>query len=125
MASEASLHGEQIKYESGDQRDNIGFWFDPSDWAEWEFTVTKPGQFELSAEIAAPDKSSLEITLADQKIKGEAPVTGDYGRFRRVKLGTVEIQATGKTRLAVHGVPDGWHPVNLKSIRLKPVQGQK
>jgi len=122
QASEARLHGDQIKYESSDQRDNIGFWSDPAEWADWEFTVTKPGNFEVSAEVAAPAKASLEVTLADQKLKGEAPVTGDYGRFRRVKLGTLQIQTTGKATLAVHGVHEGWHPVNLKAIRLKPVQ---
>jgi hypothetical protein len=65
------------------------------------------------------------VTLADQKLKGEAPVTGDYGRFRRVKLGTLQIQTTGKTTIAVHGVQEGWHPVNLKAIRLKPLQETK
>ena len=124
-ASEAKLHGEQIKYESGDQRDNIGFWFNPAEGAEWEFTVTKPGEFEITAEIAAPERASLEVTLADQKLTGEAPVTGDYGRFRRVKLGTLGIQTKGKATLAVHGVADGWHPVNLKSIRLKPLSNEK
>jgi alpha-L-fucosidase len=125
QSSEARLHGDQIKYESSDQRDNIGFWSDPAEWADWEFTVTKPGNFEVNAEVAAPAKASLEVTLADQKIKGEAPVTGAYGKFRRVKLGTLEIQKTGKTTLAVHGVQEGWHPVNLKSIQLKPVQENK
>ena len=119
------MHGDQIKYESGDQRDNIGFWFDPAEWADWEFTVTKPGNFELSAEIAAPDKALLEVALGEQKVKGEALVTGDYSRFRRVKLGTVEIKSPGKMTLAVHGIQEGWHPVNLKSIRLKPVSENK
>jgi hypothetical protein len=125
LASEATLHGDQIKYESSDQRDNIGFWFDPAEWAAWEFTVTKTGNFEVSAEIAAPEKASLQVTLVDQKLIGEVPVTGDYGKFRRVKLGTLQIQATGKSTLAIHGVQEGWHPVNLKSIRLKPLPETK
>ena len=124
-ASEARLHGQQIKYESGAQRDNIGFWFDPAEWADWEFMVTKPGHFELSAEIAAPQKASLELDFADQKIKSDAPITGDYGRFRRVKLGTLEIKSTGKMSLSIHGIQEGWHPVNLKSIRLNPVPENK
>ena len=38
--------------------------------------------------------------------------------FKQVKLGTVEISAAGKAVLAVRPVKDGWHPINLKVIRL-------
>ena len=34
-AGEARLHGSEIKYEAGDQRDCIGFWTNPDDWADW------------------------------------------------------------------------------------------
>jgi alpha-L-fucosidase len=124
-ASEARFHGEQIKYESGSQRDNIGFWLDPKEWADWEFTVTKPGKFDVTAEIAGPERSALEVSVADQKAKAATPATGDYGRFRRMKLGTLEIPATGKSTLAVHGVEEGWRPVNVKSIRLTPAAGSQ
>jgi hypothetical protein len=121
-ASEARLHGDQIRYESGARRGNLGFWFNPSEGADWDFAVTKPGKFEVSAEIAAPDKASVEINLKEQKVKGDVPVTGDYGNFKWTHLGTVEIPAAGKTTLTLRGVQEGWHPVNVKSIRLKPVQ---
>jgi alpha-L-fucosidase len=120
-ASEARLHGDQIRYESGHQRDNLGFWFDPADWAEWDFKVSKPGRFEVSAEVAAPDSASLEIQLNDQKLKGKSPITGDYGKFEWTQLGQLQIQSAGKLTLSLHGVQDGWHPVNVKSIQLKPI----
>jgi Alpha-L-fucosidase len=120
LASEARFHGDQIRYESGHQRDNIGFWTDPADWADWEFTVTKPGNFEVIAEVAAPEAASLEISIGDQKLKAEATVTGDYAKFKTVKLGRLEIKSTGKTTLALHALQEGWHPLNVKSIQLKP-----
>jgi len=120
-ASEAQLHGDQIKYESGARRDNIGFWFDPAEWADWEFTVTKPGRFEVSAEIAARGPASVQLSLGDQNLHTEAPVTGDYGKFKRVKVGNVEIQSTGKMTVALHGVQEGWHPINVRSVRLQPI----
>ena len=121
-AGEARCHGDQIKYESGDARDNLGFWTESGDWADWEFTVTKPGKFEVTAEVAAPEPASFEVSIGAQKAKADAVVTGDYGRFRRTKIGTLEIAATGKATLALHAVADGWHPINVKSIRLKPAQ---
>src|SRR5262249_52939164 len=66
-ASEADLHGSQIKYESGDRRDNIGFWFDPAEWAEWNVQITKPGKFEISAEIAASEAASVQVAAGTQK----------------------------------------------------------
>ena len=121
-AGEARCHGDQIKYESGDARDNLGFWTESGDWADWEFTVTKPGKFEVTAEVAAPEPASFEVSIGAQKVKADAAVTGDYGRFRRTKIGTLEIAATGKATLALHAVADGWHPINVKSIRLKPAE---
>ena len=119
-ASEANVHGSQLRYESGPQRDNLGFWLNPADSAEWEFTISKPGRFIVSAEIAAPENASIEVRVKGQTLKGEAPVTGDYGKFKSNKLGTVDIPVTGKATLSLKGVPDQWHPLNLKCIRLTP-----
>ncbi len=115
-ASEARIHGEQLRYESGSQRDNLGFWFDPAESAEWEFTVSKPGRFEVAAEVAAPETASLELSSKGQKLKEPIAATGDYSKFQWTKLGLLEI----KTTLSVRGVADGWHPINVKSIRLMP-----
>ncbi len=52
MASEAELHGD-VQYEHGGGKDNIGYWTNPDDWAEWKFKVTQPGKMQVSAEIAA------------------------------------------------------------------------
>ncbi|HEV2208793.1 MAG TPA: alpha-L-fucosidase [Verrucomicrobiae bacterium] len=119
-ASEARVHGDQIRYETGDQRDNLGFWTDPADWADWEFTVNKPGTFEVNAEVAGPEAASLEVSVGADKIKAMARATGDYGRFHRVRIGRLEISKAGKTTLALHAVAEGWHPLNVKSVRLAP-----
>jgi alpha-L-fucosidase len=120
-ASEATTHGQQIRYESGANRDNLGFWLNPAEGADWEFTLKRPGRFEVLVETAAPEKAQLEIQLANQTLKGEVPVTGDYGNFKSASLGSLQAQTAGKTKLSLRGVPDGWHPVNVKCIRLRPV----
>lgn len=120
-AADAQVHGEQLRYESGPQRDNLGFWFNPAESAAWEFSVTKPGRFELAAEIAAPEPASLEVRLNNQRFQGPVPVTGDYGKFEWMNFGTVTVDTQGKNTVLVHGVRDGWHPVNLKALRLTPI----
>jgi len=123
-AREARMHGGNIQYESGARRDNIGFWTNPADWADWEFRVVNPGTFEVWAEVAAPARSAVTVSVGDQRSRGETPATGDYGNFDRVRLGTLQIKSPGKTSLSIRAVKDGWRPVNVKSIRLQPVAGQ-
>ena len=121
-ACEATLHGSGLKYESGPERDNIGYWLDPREWASWDFMVTAPGVFKVSMQVAAVQKSALTIILGDREIKVPVPATGDYGRFTAVPVGTLGIGAAGKTTLAVKPVVEEWQPVNLKSIDFTPAK---
>ncbi|MDB6068160.1 MAG: putative glycosyl hydrolase [Pedosphaera sp.] len=123
-AVEARLHGTTLQYENGDGHDNIGYWFKSGEWLDWEFQVRTPGKFEVLTDIASPATPSFDITLGNQTIHCTAPATGDYGNFKPVTLGIVDIPAPGKATLSVHPVKDGWQPMNLKTIRLKPVTAQ-
>jgi alpha-L-fucosidase len=118
----AELHGGQLQYESGNGHDNLGYWTDPSDWAEWQFKVNTPGKFAVMAEVASLGSGSFELSVGDQKLKATAPQTGSYVRFERLMVGTIEISKTGMASLAIHPVADGWQPLNLKSITLTPAQ---
>jgi alpha-L-fucosidase len=120
-AGEARLHGGTLQYESGGQRDDIGYWIAPNDWVDWEFKVTKPGKFKVSAEIAALASGSFEVSAGGKTLRCSAPKTGDYVTFTRVDLGVLELTVLGKTMLGVHPISDGWQPMNLKAIRLEPV----
>jgi alpha-L-fucosidase len=120
-ASEARLHGGTFRYESGGQLDNIGYWTTPEDWADWEFKVTKPGEFTVAADIAALASGEFKISIGGQTIHCSAPNTGNYTAFACVKLGIVRITAGGKAVLAVRPIKEGWQPMNLKAIRLEPV----
>jgi alpha-L-fucosidase len=119
-AAEAITHGSQIQYEGGANRDCIGFWTNPSDWVEWQFHITQPGKFKVSADIAALGSGSFVLSVGNQTLQAKAPVTGDYGKFQRVELGTIEIPTTGPASLAVRAVKAGWQPFNLRAVILKP-----
>ena len=123
-ASDARLHGKSLNLEAHGRRENLGYWVNSGDWADWEFNVTKPGKFEVSAEIAALQAASFEVSVGDQTLHGTAPVTGDYGRFRRVSVGAVEIASPGKVTLAIKPVKEGWQAMNLSAIRLAPAEAE-
>jgi alpha-L-fucosidase len=121
QAADAICHGKEIKYESGHQRDNIGFWTKANEWVEWKFQISKPGTFTVNAEIASQGTGAFEVSVGNQKLPGKAVKTGDFGTFKAVTLGTLELPA-GKHALAVKPVKAGWSPINLKSVTLKPAK---
>ncbi len=121
-AADAVCSGEEVKTEERDGQTNIGFWTNPEDSIQWEFKVTKPGKFTVSAEIAAPESGRFEVRVGTEKLDATAPKTGDYGKFQKVTPGELTISATGKNALTVKPVADGWHPMNLRSITLSPAK---
>lgn len=121
-ASEAICHGGQIQYESGGGKDNLGYWTNPDDWAEWQFKVHRTGRFKVMAEIAAEGSGKFTVQAGGSTVTTAAPVTGSYTRFQTVEVGTMEIATPGKTSLQVRAVRDGWKPLNLKSLTLRPIE---
>ncbi|HWI60174.1 MAG TPA: alpha-L-fucosidase, partial [Bacillota bacterium] len=120
-AVEAITHGSQVKFEGGHERDCIGFWIDANDWVEWQFKVAKPGKFRVSAEIAAQGSGTFTLAVGERKLEAKAPNTGDYGKFQKVELGTLELSNPGQASLAVKAVAAGWQPFNLRTVKLSPV----
>jgi len=125
-ASRATLHasaGSKIAYEKSVDRDNIGFWYNETDWVSWEITVAKPGTFAVVVVYAAPsqcDGNGYVVAVGDQQLAGKVKATGDWGRFNSEVLGTIRIAQSGKLTLSVKpkGKP---HEalMNLQAITLK------
>jgi alpha-L-fucosidase len=121
QASEAQLHGKTLQYEVGGPLDDIGFWSNPADWAEWEFKVRKPGRFKVVAVIGAPESGTFDVCVGEKSIHCTSPATASYIDFKLAILGTVDVPSPGRTRLSVRPDTQAWKPMNLKSIHLIPV----
>ena len=120
-AYDANIHGKNLKYESGHGHDNLGFWTDPSDYADWQFEITTPGKFNVTAQVASTGSANLEISVAGKTLKVKFPNTGDYTKFQKIEIGQVELPV-GKHTLTVKPVKEGWQPVNLRSIDIMPAK---
>lgn len=119
-ASEATLHGNTLRYEPDSSKRCIGYWTDANDWVEWEFHISHPGKFTAVVETAAQSEGAkLTIEVGNARLALDVPRTGDYSRFQQSAIGPIEL-AAGTTRLTVRPVGTGWTPVNLRSIVLKP-----
>jgi alpha-L-fucosidase len=123
-ATEARLHGDDIQTENLAGHDSIGYWTNPSDWADWEFKVTEPGRFTVSGDVAGPDATALDLAVGGSHLRADAKATGSYSKFKTYKFGSIEIAVSGTVTLAMHPISDGWHPVNVRSLRLTPANGQ-
>ena len=121
LAAEATTHGNDLKLEEANQ--NLGYWTNPADWANWSCQVSQPGKFQVIADAASLGQGQFEVVLGSQTLTGTAPKTGDYTKYKRVTLnGTLEIAAPGKVTVAVKAVKDSWEPLNLKSLTLQPAK---
>jgi alpha-L-fucosidase len=108
----AVAHGEiKIEQKAGG-KDNIGFWMNAADFVEWTFKAVRPGKYEVSAEVAAPEATSLDIVIGTQKVRAAVPQTGDYAKFQKATLGALTLQLK----------PAGeWKPINLRGLEIRPV----
>ena len=119
-AIEATLHG-SLRYESGARHNNIGYWTNPRDWAEWEFQIDQPGTFQVIMTLACPGTARFQVRCAGQTLTGNCPNTGSYYDYQKVQVGTLKLDR-GRHTLQVKPIPQGWTAINLRSILLKPTQ---
>ncbi len=118
----AEIHGDGAQVESKYGPPNIGFWTNARDWVSWQFQIERPGRFDVTAGIATPASSSrFELAVGNEKLSVEVLSTGDYGNFKTIKLGTVQIDR-GAQELSIKPVRDQWQPINLREIVLTPAK---
>ena len=123
-ARDATPHGENIHYESGGGKDNIGFWTDPDDYVTWVLRINEPGSFEVEITYACVDPGGSEyvVEVGGQKLEAKTKSTGDWTAFKPEKLGTLTLKA-GRHELSVKAKNKvGEGVMNLRAITFKPVK---
>jgi alpha-L-fucosidase len=121
-ALDALVQGSTAKYDP--QHDDIGYWTDANDRVSWDFTIARPGTFDLEIVYgcqAENDGSEFAVNLAGQNLTGKVIDTGGWYSFKTFKLGQVTFDRMGRQTLMIKAVsmPKG-AVMNLKSVVLKP-----
>jgi alpha-L-fucosidase len=121
-ADAAETHGDKLNTEDRDGQMNLGFWDNASEWASWMVKVDKAGKFNVTASIATVnDGAELMIESGSNRTVGHIPATGDWGAFKIIDLGQIEIPQTGTQLIKIR--PEAaatWKPINLRFVRLSP-----
>ena len=113
-ARTADVRGSMLRYEPMPHKNTIGFWVRAEDWARFEFTVTKPGKFELEGLIGcgngsggsdvrfeiAPSGSDSEPQTLSYLVKE----TGGFQAFVPTPLGEVTLDKPGRYELRIKAI---------------------
>ena len=86
------------------------------------FLVEVPGDYRVVARYASPQGSKFSIEKeGSEPLYMDSPGTGDWGRIVPFEVGTFHFDKPGFHRLRLIPAPDGWNPLNLRSVELEPV----
>ncbi len=121
-ADSAEVHGDKLNTEDRDGQMNLGFWDNPGEWASWSVRVDKPGKFNLSASVATVNEGvELLIVAGSSQAAARLPATGDWGAFKMIDLGQIELTRAGGQTIDVRPTdPSTWKGINLRFVRLTP-----
>ncbi|HEX4646549.1 MAG TPA: N-acetylgalactosamine 6-sulfate sulfatase (GALNS), partial [Verrucomicrobiae bacterium] len=100
----AITHSVTMRYEPATNKNCLGYWVNPHDWAEWQFTVTRPGAFEIEVWQGCGKGnggSEVQVESGGRKFAFQVVDTGDYHKLTPLRIGRVEFPAPGSYSLAV------------------------
>lgn len=124
-ASKAMVRGLQLRFEPQPHKNTLGYWTRAEDYAEWEFTVETPGEFEITALVGCgtgQEGSRVGFAFDDTApITLDVPDTGGFQAFRAMRLGFVKFDRPGRHRLVVKPIEKAKQAVmDLREVRLRP-----
>lgn len=126
-ARDAITHSEKMQYEPKPQKDCLGFWVHPEDWAEWDFHVSMPGEFKVSLVHGCGNKSGgSEVALLTSKgqvLRFSVEETGGFQNWETIELGSVALDTEGTHRVAVQPLSKpGAAVMDIRKIVLTPAK---
>lgn len=125
QAKDATTWSEVMRYEPKPEKNCLGFWTDPEDFAEWELEVTKPGRFQIVVSHGCGGGnhgSEVAVKIGNQERKFTVEDTGGFQKWQDVVVGEVEIESAGTHRLVIDPVNKKKSAVlDVQKVILKPV----
>ncbi len=103
-SGEATTHSVMMRYEPATNKNCLGYWVTPSDWAHWDFTVTKPGTFDVEVWQGCGNGnggSDVVVEVGGEKLPFVVEETGHFQNFVPRRIGRVTLAAAGKQTLAI------------------------
>ena len=124
-ARDALTHSTTMRYEPATNKNCLGYWVNPRDWAEWEFTLSQPGTFEVELWQGCgkgQGGSEVAVQAGGSRLSFVVEDTGHFQNFVPRRLGRVTFASRGPQRLAVLPIrKQGAAVMDVRLVRLIPV----
>jgi len=94
QASQASVHGEKLRYESETYKNVLGYWTNPDDWADWNFNVLEVGEYEVEIYYGCGSGnggSKVDVSVGAESIQFAVRDTGHFQNIIGVPIGTIKL----------------------------------
>ena len=124
-ASDVTIQGVKVQYESLPHKNTVGYWVNESDWAYWEFTARQPGTFAVEI-LQGCGKghggSEVRLELGTEELSFNVEETGHFQNFVPRYVGQMTLKRPDNYRLAIKPTKKVAGAVmDLRRIRLVPV----
>ncbi len=120
----ATAHSVTMRYEPSAVKNCLGYWVNPSDWADWQFQVDRPGIYEVELWQGCgrgQGGSEVKVQVADKTFSFVVEETGHFQNFVPRRLGRVQFRPAGAFNLAIHPQSKKAAAVmDVRQIRLIP-----
>ncbi|MBX3398737.1 MAG: sulfatase-like hydrolase/transferase [Gemmataceae bacterium] len=125
-ARTAEVHGVMLRFEPLPHKNTLGYWVNEKDWASWEFTVTKPGTFDvevLQGCGTGQGGSSVDVIVGGRKVNFTVEDTGGFQAFKPRVIGQVTVDKAGRHTLEIRPVKKAKAAVmDVRQVTLKPAK---
>ena len=124
VAKDAVVHGTKLRYEPASNKNVLGFWTDPADWAEWKFTAPAAGLYEVEVQQGCGQGSggaTVDVEVAGTTLPFTVVDTGHFQELVQVSVGTVELAAGEHTLALKPKNKPGAAVMDVRRVVLRPV----
>jgi len=120
-AESATLSGDLVLKDGA-----VTNWTNPKNFLSWDLGLDSPGKYRVQVTTSCKAPGSimvLHITAKSVKgTHGAAPVTGEFENYQTYNMGEVYFPNAESTKIQLRtGHPHAWKPVQVKSVKLIPI----
>lgn len=124
-AKDAIIHADKMRYEPESNKNVLGYWTNPKDWAEWKFTVPADGRYEVEIQQGCGQGSGgaeVDVKVGDQVLPFTVIDTGHFQNMILRTIGQVELKAGEQTLAVKPRSKPGAAVMDLRRVVLRPVE---
>lgn len=125
-ARDAITHSTMMRFEPATNKNCLGYWVNPNDWAEWEFSITRPGTFEIEIWQGCGKGnggSEVAVAVGGERLSFVVEDTGHFQNFIPRRIGRVHLGSAGMQILSIRPANKKAAAVmDIRELRLVPAK---